>query len=432
MAIPAAPGLSVRRDGARDFEVLDPKYLGTRYLNVGSGMIGKKVKVDCRYLWEDSQWGVFGTRRQPAGILYMDISITQPEGYWLSHASVYITMSEMDDAYALQRPHGEATDSGDRGRCIVSMTGHYGPQLLMGPESNQKRDRSFKLFPELQAAGVQVGGIGYEQSKSQEFSGRWVFKGNIARPQDHYGYKTMRWDFHENHLDYKRCSGHEYHTGFSFAHRLRPVFMRVEVEGKLRSKMPRLKNEWLCFSSSRQSGRNPNASTVTRLTFDPESKYSRALDLAAEGLDVEMQSKNLRRAGVLIPDIRATHQEEQAGLAQASSESTENSAAEEEIVSALYEQLRDGDDAEGGILEQAPSRPPMNEATAETGEANESPETVSGESPSTAPSVMTLVGSDEEKYDKLGHLHEQFERLSKFPGFAVLLKIFCFIVTYLM
>mgnify|MGYP005989328355 CR=1 FL=1 len=434
----SGPSLSIRRNGACDFETLDQKLLNGPYLFVGSGTIGKKVQVDCKYLWQQSKWGVLGSRQHPAGIIYIDISITQPEGYWLECASVYVTMSEDDDTYALQRPAGEVSGSRSYSTYYdVQMTEHYGPQLLMGPETSQKRDKSFRMLPRVLAGGVELGGMGYEHSKSQELSSRWVFKGSISRPQDYAGFKTLHWEFRENHLDYKRSRGHEYHTGFAFEHQKRPLYMRLEVEGKLRSKSLRLKNQWLSFSSSRQVGKNPNVSTLTRMAFEPNDTFNKTLDFAARGLNEEMQQKNLQRTALEIPESKVLNADERVGSEERQDgAAAPSSRTDDAIVSALLQQLVDEQFEEMG---RQPTSSLSSSSMIESVELEEEDQsrfsTTSvdkSSSPSPPPSVATLVGQDDGQHDKLGHLHEQFERLSKFPGFTVLLKIFCFIVTYLM
>lgn len=436
MSSTSGPSLSIRRSDAWDFETLDQKLLNGPYLFVGSGTIGKKVQVDCKYLWQQSKWGVLGSRQHPAGIIYIDISITQPEGYWLECASVYVTMSEDDDTYALQRPAGEVPCRRSYSTYYdVQMTEHYGPQLLMGPETSQKRDKSFRMLPRVLAGGVELGGMGYEHSKSQELRSRWVFKGSISRPQGYAGFKTLHWEFRENYLDYKRSRGHEYHTGFAFEHQKRPLYMRLEVEGKLRSKSLRLKNQWLSFSSSRQEGNNPNVSTLTRMAFEPNDEFSRALDFAARGLNDEMQRKNLQRAALEIPESKALNANERVGSeGRQDGAPATSSTTDDEIVSALLQQLSDEQVEERGRQPISSSLSMAESVELEDEEQGHLSTTAAGNSssPSPPPSVTTLVGQDDGQHDKLGHLHEHFERLSKFPGFTVLLKIFCFIVTYLM
>ncbi|KXH33701.1 hypothetical protein CSAL01_11634 [Colletotrichum salicis] len=90
---PLHPGLSTRRYGRKDYERFDEDAARGSHLCVGSGAIGK-VQVECKYQWKKAQWGVLGSKRNPAGIVYLDISIKQPPGHTLRDARVLITLAE--------------------------------------------------------------------------------------------------------------------------------------------------------------------------------------------------------------------------------------------------------------------------------------------------------------------------------------------------
>lgn len=88
------PSLKVWRYGRNDFEEFNESDARGHHLRVGHGKIGK-VDVDCKYSWSDAQWGTLGIeKKNPAGIVYMDVTFKQPQGYWLKTASVFITLSE--------------------------------------------------------------------------------------------------------------------------------------------------------------------------------------------------------------------------------------------------------------------------------------------------------------------------------------------------
>lgn len=298
------PPIRVRRFGRNDFERFDEEAARGSHLCVGSASIGK-VDIDCKYHWKKAQWGVLGNDRRPAGIVYMDITFRQPHGYWLECASVFITLSEDAASYALVAPHrwkkqprrrGDGSSGSDY---TVQLTEHYGPRYLTGRKTTASESRATRLTPSIGVAGVDVGGMGFESSTSHERAGRWTFRGLVGRPKGGFGLRTLQWELSENALDPDQAHSQEYHTAFAFEHSQRPVFMRVEVEGKLRSRGRQLKHDWLAFSSW---SRRRDHSTLTHMDFGGAMAFDKSLDALARGLDKAMQEENVDKGPVEVPD----------------------------------------------------------------------------------------------------------------------------------
>jgi hypothetical protein len=295
------PVIRVRRYGWNDFERFDEETARGSHLCVGSASIGK-VDIDCKYHWKRAQWGVLGSEKRPAGIVYMDITFKQPTGYWLDRASVFVTLSEDTSSYALVGPHRRSFPFPKpwlQSDYAVQITEHYGPRLLTGTKTLRSEAKANHFVPTISAGGFEVAGMGHQSYTSKQRVGRWVFKGTVGKPRGGDGFRTLEWELSENELDPDQTHNQEYHTAFAFEHSLRPVFMRVEVEGKIRSKARQLKHDLLKFSS--QFGVTDN-STLTHLNFKKNVFFNKDLDHAAKGLDMAMQMENCERLPVEVPD----------------------------------------------------------------------------------------------------------------------------------
>ncbi|VUC28709.1 unnamed protein product [Clonostachys rosea] len=299
--MPVGPPIQVRY-GRNDFEKFCQKTARGSNLCIGSHSIGK-IDIDCKYRWKKSQWGVLGLPgdSKPAGIMYMDITFHQPAGYSLERANVYITLSEDPDSYALRKDSGHCrTRRGEqslRAACAVQFTDHYGPQHLTGVKSTRTEAKSNKMTPTVGMMGLELGGVGHETTVSRELTDRWVFKGLVRRPRTGPGYRTLEWELSGNSLDATQDHRQEYRTAFAFEHSARPVYMRVEIDGKLRDRGSKLKYSMIKFSSNLTK---QDLSTLTRidLTDLPSGKR---LDRIAYGLNLDMQRENYMNCPVEVP-----------------------------------------------------------------------------------------------------------------------------------
>ena len=292
------PGIRIRRYGRSDFERFDQETARGSHLCIGSTNIGK-VDIDCRYHWKKTQWGVLGNEERPAGIVYMDITFKQPKGYWLDRASVFITLSEDMSSYAIAAPpDSTAVEKPPPGSdYAVQITDHFGPRSLTGVPTLLAETKHDKFAPSVGAMGFEVGGVGREFTTSKHRVGRWVFKGTVRRPKGRDGLRTLEWEISENDINPEQVHSQAYHTAFAFEHSERPVFMRVEIQGKLRDRKRQWKHEMLRFSSS--FGKK-DLSTLTELDLGRHIEFTRPLDKIAEGLDFAMEMANRRNIPVEV------------------------------------------------------------------------------------------------------------------------------------
>ncbi|KAK4200940.1 hypothetical protein QBC40DRAFT_199529 [Triangularia verruculosa] len=296
----AGPVIRVRRYGHNDFERFDEEMARGSHLCVGSASIGK-VDIDCKYHWKKAQWGVLGAAERPAGIVYMDITFKQPQGYWLQRANVFITLSQADAAAI--SPHGHRHSARSRRSLrsdyAVQITQQFGPKYLTGTRTVQSEIKSNSFVPTIGAMGVELGGMGHQSTTAKDRVGQWVFKGAVGRPKGPYDYCTLEWELIENELDPNKAHKQEYNTAFAFEHSEKPIIMRVDVQGKLQSKSRQFKHGLLKFSS--QFGKADN-STLTHLDLRNTRSLKKVLDPIADGLDLAMQMENCQNPGTVVPD----------------------------------------------------------------------------------------------------------------------------------
>ncbi|KAK4176618.1 hypothetical protein QBC36DRAFT_328904 [Triangularia setosa] len=283
------PIIHVRKYGNNDFEIFDQERARGSHISVGTASIGK-VDIDCRYRWKRAQWGILGhgTSERPAGIVYMDIAFKQPPGYWLKHATVFVTLSRDTSVTthtggrrSRKTPPRHPLDSD----YAVQITEQFGPKYLTGTKTVQSEVNSKSAIPTVAAMGFEFGGIGHQSMTAKDRVGRWVFKGTVARPKMLDDYCTLEWELIGNELDPSEAHKPEYNTAFAFEHSARPIIMRVDVEGKLQSKSRQLKHGWLSFSSNRTS-------TLTHLDLSKTVGLNKTLDQIAKGLELAMQMEN--------------------------------------------------------------------------------------------------------------------------------------------
>ncbi|TLD32699.1 hypothetical protein PspLS_01660 [Pyricularia sp. CBS 133598] len=305
MANEASSGapIEMRSYGQNDYHRFEAEALRGSHLSVGSKRLGK-VDVDCKYRYQKTQVGVMGQDKKPAGIIYMDITFHQPHGYWLQSAVVYITIGEddtSDTSYILAQsktPKKHRTGRQRRADLAVQMTQHFGPRCLTGPETTRTEVKHNSFVPTVGIMGFEVGGMGRSSFSSQELKGHWTFKGSVVTPKGCLGLRTLQWEFTANKLEPDQNSPHDYRTAFAFEHSRNPLYMRVEIDGKLQSKVKNLCHNLAIFSS--HLGRK-DSSTVTRMHLSHKKVPHKELDEIAEGLEKAMQMENLERTPVKIP-----------------------------------------------------------------------------------------------------------------------------------
>lgn len=299
------PALKIRPYGRSDFEDFNSENAAGEHLYIGSGTIGRHVEVDCKYNWARAKWGALGHNSRPAGIVYMDLTFKQPRGYWLECASVFITLSENTTSFAVHksRRSGESSRKMQQpldSDCAVQIREFFGPPPITGAESRAQKTVNKSMLPTLGAMGMaELGGVGRASAVLTEVSDRWTFCGTRRKPKDGNSARTLEWELTENSMDPGQMHNQEYHTAFAFEHSLRPVFLRVEIRGRLRSSAQQFRHKFGSFSSS--LGLKDN-STLTRIDLAGGVEYKKDLNEEAEALEEAMKHENNNKWRTGVPE----------------------------------------------------------------------------------------------------------------------------------
>lgn len=281
--------------GRYDFERFD--HLSSSLANVGYSTF-HKVNVDCRFLFKKSRWGVLGEKKNPAGIIYLDLTFDQPKDCQLHSATVIVTLD--DQADELRALGG--TDSASSFDCPVHLTDCYGPKGFTGPEKTVHSKKSMHFTPNANFAGFGIGGLGANKESSMTSSSRWKFSGHLqGHDSKGWTYKSLKWHLSENDLESESTHSSEVHTAFTFAHGGQPFFMRVEIQGKLKKLHARVKDKLMKFPSS---AKKDDGSIVTLINFGNRMDFEMPLDKHAEELADEMEMANLYTAPMEVSDTR--------------------------------------------------------------------------------------------------------------------------------
>ncbi|KAF4909350.1 hypothetical protein CGCF415_v005980 [Colletotrichum fructicola] len=342
------PGLKIRRFGRSDFERFNEEKAVGDHTLLRRSSIGK-VEIECNYRWKQARWGVLGPDKNPAGIVFIDVSFGQPPEHNLSNATILITLSEDEPAphsrFGRRKPVRTSLDSEN----AVQVTEYFGPHAIYGPQgiSLETNERSFQ--PNIGAGGiVEIGGVGTRRNITRQYVDSWTFKGTQKRAKDGIGLRCLEWELTENDTERKPLHNHVFYTAFAFEHSGRPVNMRVEIGGRLKSKTERGKERFFRFCS--RSGDKENV-IVTQIDLSTaRNDFREKLDQLAFGLNMDMQRINLEAIPVEMP-----------GPTQATFEQVASDAipdADETILNGLEEASDEGINELKEFLLQEAKRPP--------------------------------------------------------------------------
>ncbi|PQE30504.1 2-amino-3-carboxymuconate-6-semialdehyde decarboxylase protein [Rutstroemia sp. NJR-2017a WRK4] len=246
-----------------------------------------------------SQWGVLGRHKNPAGIIYLDLTFDQPKDSQLHSATVIITLDdedqELNDIRGKFAPRGSTVP-----QCPVHITDSYGPKGFTGPEKIVQMTKSQHLTPSAQFAGYEISGVSVDKESSFTYSSRWKFSGQLLPgKRNHWTFKTLKWELSENDLEAQTTHSNEVHTAFTFEHGGQPFFMRVEIKGKLRKLHGRVKEKLRKFPSN---SKKDDGSIVTLINFGERALFKTPLDQRARELELEMEIANLHAIPMEVSD----------------------------------------------------------------------------------------------------------------------------------
>ncbi|KUJ08124.1 uncharacterized protein LY89DRAFT_725429 [Mollisia scopiformis] len=267
-----------RNYGRYDFERFDN--LSSTHASIGHSTFDK-VNVNCRFLFKKSRWGVLGEQKNPAGIIFLDLSFDQPKDSQLHSAMVIITLDDEDeDLLDVSRNYNVLNK---RPQCPVQMTDCYGPKGFSGEAKTIHTKKSLHLTPNAQFAGSGFGGLGVDHVSSFTSSSRWRFSGTLLPGKDrHWAYKALKWDLSENDLETQATHSNVIHTAFTFEHSGQPFFMKVD--------------------ETPSHVKKDDGAIVTMVTFGDKISFKTPLDERAQQLQFEMELANMHAIPMEVPD----------------------------------------------------------------------------------------------------------------------------------
>lgn len=281
-----------RKYGSNDYERFD--HLATSQASLGSAKFGK-VRVDCRFLFTKSKWGVMGKHETPAGIVYLDLTFHEPKGCRLHSATVTVTLDDRDmELSSVIRPRSWSSMG------PVQMTDCYGPKCFVGPDKSVQKKKIIRFNPSIDAAGFGGSLVDFCGESSFTSSSRWRFSSHLIPGENRdWTYESIQWELSENDIEREAAHSDTIHTAFAFQHGKQPFFMKVDVDGHLKGMRGMLQNK---LSQFRASTKSDDSTAVTLISFGEEHRFTRSLDLAAKNLHFEMEQANLLSIPMVVPD----------------------------------------------------------------------------------------------------------------------------------
>ena len=180
----------------------------------------RRAIVDCTLLSRKSNWGKL--HQQPAGILMLDLTLSQPFGQKLNHVDLRLSFLEENEN------GGFVTSSS------LNVTEYIAPLILCGPPIEQKDSLETQLQPAVGADGLfTISGIGYKSTKETLRKCHWILKSHRL-PNEHGMYTQAQWLWEANPLNKQIETVGTFHVGVTIQHGGRPFFVHLDIGGRLR------------------------------------------------------------------------------------------------------------------------------------------------------------------------------------------------------
>ncbi|KAI2624070.1 hypothetical protein GGS21DRAFT_532832, partial [Xylaria nigripes] len=271
-----------RRYGKFDFDKFCP-LKGSVYF-LGKEKIGE-MEVACKFLFQQSRWGVLTAARNPGGILYLDLVFTEPPGCNLRGATVTLLLDEYDND--LKRHF--STQNRTQTNIPVHVVEH-GPQNLGGPLKTAEKVTTRQFAPSFRFLDLaEMGGMGQTSETRENKESQWRFSSQTM-PDDSGRPTTLIWNLCESKLDSQPKHKNTFHTALAFEHDGQPFFIRVGVKGKLDKTLSNIRDK------TKKKLRFPGkAQTVTTLVdFKGRENYTQPLDELVQKIPLQMRDANTR------------------------------------------------------------------------------------------------------------------------------------------
>ncbi|KAI1409587.1 hypothetical protein F5Y13DRAFT_203256 [Hypoxylon sp. FL1857] len=281
---------------------------------IGQGNIGD-VEAACKFLFRESRWGVLTQDKNPGGIVYLDLTFTEPLGCRLKSATVLLTLDEEDEGL---RHHFSAESSSNRAKVPVQIT-KYGPQILLGQIDQVIKTTKHHLTPRLEVGGFAgAGGVGRDSEKHYVQQSQWKLSGVTS--SNKLGKPTiLRWDLVESEFDHQPRHDNTFHTAFAFEHDGQPFLMQVEVSGELEGMAPHMWHKVKKKFKKFKFPTEPKTATTLVNFCGRNNPYQTPLDELAGKIPREMVERNTKlvaRVPLKPSNTDVTEEEENPGTEQ--------------------------------------------------------------------------------------------------------------------
>lgn len=266
----------------------------SRFDNIDSdrAFVGPKprgrIQVDCHFMFGQSEWGTLTKDKHPGGIIYIDLDFHQPLDCRLKSATVRLTLDDEDPALA--NFASEKKTPGLHSPSVNIL--RHGPKQLCGPRSRAYKITRHSVLPQFEVGGIAgAGGVGRTSERHTTEESQWDFASHLTR-SDHVRVKSSHraswasnqliWTLTENELAGRPIHNSTVHTGFSFAHGGQPFFMKVEVSGRLES---RISNTYNSFRQAFGSSSRSETFATTLIDFGDITRFTRSLNRESDQLE---------------------------------------------------------------------------------------------------------------------------------------------------
>lgn len=245
------------------------------------------IRVDCHFMFRQSEWGTLTKAKHPGGIVYIDLDFHQPPDCRLKSATIRLTLDDGDPALA-NFAGGKKTPGASSGSIHIL---RHGPEPFCGPPSRAYKTTRHSAIPRFDVGGFAgAGGLGRESERHTEEVSRWDFASHLtcsdhaeAKPSQRTSWAANQliWTLTESELAGRAVRNSIVHTGFAFAHGGQPFFMKLEVSGRLES---RLSNAYNNFRQAFGSSSRSDSFATTLVEFGDVTRFTRSLDRRADQL----------------------------------------------------------------------------------------------------------------------------------------------------
>lgn len=285
----------------------------------------RAVQIDCCFRFANTKWGHIDNAS--SGVIFIDLTIQQPEDCRLTNALTTITLTPADSKVSKAESETQNRNKTTKGAPIVQpepsssgleITDFFGPREIYGNPHEASISTKYRFQPDINAPLVTIGGVGVEHTKESTDTRRWKFEGwrrgvvceedmtfrtkgwkkHNSRPTDDTKAETIKsaypaaryrqilWRLEENQHETQVSRSPTFHTAFAFEHGNKPFFLDVEFEGKLRHRHHRAL-ERLVFPPKRKVA---NA----RAKIDAE-KLSRGINEDLKNIAVNLNETMIER-----------------------------------------------------------------------------------------------------------------------------------------